>query len=106
MYAIESLRINEPDEFDPKSKKTITATIRCDGYEDWAPGQSYGDTIAPYGRSEIGANNVYVTIDFSDEPRTVAKRIRAKIAEMKVDLTAEKLLLGKVRQLGPTALNP
>jgi hypothetical protein len=109
MYAIEDLRINEPDpDAEPgtqSAKKTICVTLRCDGYESGLINKSYGDTLAPSGRSEVGSNYIYLTIPFSDDPRTVAARIKAKIAEMKVDHQAETVLLGRVRELGASALN-
>jgi hypothetical protein len=110
MYIIEDIRIVEPDEFaepgSPSAKKRIYATIRCDGYEADSLTSQYGDTIAPLGRSEVGASYITVTVDFSADPRTVAKRIKDKIAEMKVDRTQEKVLLGQLSQLGGTAINP
>ena len=101
MYAIEDLSIHEPDPNIPGDKKTICARVRCDGYE--------ADLLSPtpelYGRGEVGSSCVWVTVPFTDDERVLARRIRDKIAEMKVDRSKEKLLLGKIRQLGPSALN-
>lgn len=101
MYTIEDISIHEPDPNIPGDKKTVCASVRCDGYD--------ADLLSPtpelYGRSEVGASCVWVTVDYTADERVLARRIRDKIEEMKADRSEEKLLLGKIRQLGPSALN-
>ncbi len=109
MYQIDDLRINEPDpNAEPgtqATKKTLCVTLKCDGYETGYINKSYGDTLSPMGRSEVGSSYISIIIPFSEDPRTIAKAIRAKLEEMKVDHTKEVVLLGQVRELGASALN-
>ncbi len=111
IYTVEDLCISEPDpNAEPGTqarKKTISVTVRCDGYEaDAIRVAAYGDTLAPMGRSEVDFTYIYLTIPFSADPRTVAKSIKEEIAKRKVDRTQSKLLLGQVMELGASAVNP
>lgn len=111
MYQVKSLRINEPcpGMMGEMSKKTISVTVECTGYEQdkLRHGWDY-DSLVPYSISETQSATgcVYLTVPYTADPRALANSIKAEIAKMKKDTDEETLLLGKVRQLGATALNP
>lgn len=113
MYSLKSLRINEPDESAPsgssRSKKTISVTIECSGYEQskLKHGWDY-DSLVPYsiGETQSTTGSFCLNVPYTDDPRKLASSIKAEIVKMKKDTDDETLLLGKVRQLGAAALNP
>jgi|GEM_PF-3919687 len=111
MYSISELRINEADEdssLPSRKKKTISVTVECSGYEKHKLARSYevDYALAGSGRGEVGPQHIYLTLPYTEDPRKLAASIKEEIVKMKRDDSAEKLLLGKLRQLGPAALNP
>lgn len=107
MYTLKSLRINEPCMAgDPK---TISVEVECTGYEQSQLKKRWEyDSLVPYSISETGRATgcIYLTVPYDSDPRKVAASIKAEIVKMKKDSSEETLLLGQVRQLGASALNP